>query len=245
MGNCLVTKLKGTVDNNNLHYLGELRVKCLEHENPNAITTFISVSGTDVSLKLLSGTYTDKTHIPSGSTGIFTPIYNVTAITQNSQSQCRIETPPHEVLKWSLTSIKEVYFAGTFDFAEVSKEDVYPSVTNMFIRSNVIFDIDNVNASAFPNINSIRFYNGRCVGNVVGLAEFPNLTSFATGDGVSHTITGFVEDLAEALVAKGRTGQFSISKKFARRNGSTTTQGWHIIIDSSYSEGYTIEEGVI
>lgn len=245
MENCLVTKLKGTVDNNNLHYLGELRVKCLEHENPNGGTTFISVSGTDVSLKLLSGTYTDKVHIPSGSTGIFTPIYNVTEITQNSQSQCRIETPPHEVLKWSLTSIKEVYFAGTFDFAEVSKEDVYPSVTYIFIRTNVIFDIDKVNVSAFPNLVSIRFYNGQCIGNVVGLAEFPNLISFATGGGVNYTVTGVVEDLAEALVAKGRTGQFDLSKIFARRNGSKTTQGWHIIIDSSYSEGYTIEERAI
>jgi hypothetical protein len=66
MGNCLVTKLKGTVDNDNLMKLGELPIKFNQVAQPSAATNAITIravySGDEgLTCRVKDGYFTDST----------------------------------------------------------------------------------------------------------------------------------------------------------------------------------------
>lgn len=80
MGNCLVTKLKGVVDNDNLEKLNAIVVHCLPVESPSVTTMIMKVSGA-TSAKIISGDalahFTDEngvanygTEVINGQTGM-------------------------------------------------------------------------------------------------------------------------------------------------------------------------------
>lgn len=87
MGNCLVTKLKGVVDNDNLEKLNAIVVHCLPVESPSMTTMVMKVSGA-TSAKIISGDalahFTDEngvanygTEVINGQTGMSGGIFFV------------------------------------------------------------------------------------------------------------------------------------------------------------------------
>ena len=62
MGNCLVTKLKGSVANNDILKLGEIRIKLKKVESQTAESQVISISGDNSTATIIGdGYFTDKT----------------------------------------------------------------------------------------------------------------------------------------------------------------------------------------
>lgn len=92
MGNCLVTKLKGTVDNNNLSKLGEIKIHFNQVATPTVDTNGIKLSSTyqALSLRLNNGYFTNSTFTQNLGNTALIPAWTTNKIIYVANVDCNL-----------------------------------------------------------------------------------------------------------------------------------------------------------
>ena len=226
MSECLVTKLKGIVDNDNLPIYGAIKVKVGNGEFDfgvcNKAGTTISWNNVIDQITLSNGTViTSPYTFPVGSenamtrfvgtltretTFVITNKYNITRIYDNT---------PNVV--WP--SLEELKYADIREFRN---------------RYGVITDTDNKSISElitmFPNITALDFAGFKITGNISSLAVWQNLTEFSSVDHLANVaFEGNIESLA-SLISLGGSG----ANDFRTPNVTGTLEG---LVEGQVSNG--------
>lgn len=220
MNKCLVTTLKGVVNDNNLRKLGEFRFTKRAGIAATADSCFVSVSSIeDSTVEILndgqfcqSGSGIPDTAagkiktFPAGSTYSFwvTP-GSIVSI----RSKYTITRLAHAYADFDLselnymTELKELIcqFSGglTGDIAELTKL----SKLNYLALPQATKLTGNISAlSSMTNLTYIALNYSRLSGDIASLGTLTNLDTLSLGDSV---ITGNIEDLVSAQISAGRT----------------------------------------
>lgn len=156
MKKCLVTKLNGSVDNNELLRIGEMRMKILKVQNPTDHTQGFSLGfNKSVTLEILSdGYFTDKTLTENKGKRITLDV-GTSSIWVNGNNDVEIAI----LDKYSLTKIISYYQN------EIS--DIY--------GKNIKFDISDLQYS--NALTDIELYDAPISGNISKLKTLTALTS--------------------------------------------------------------------
>lgn len=240
--NCLVKKLKGSVDNNNIPYLGGLIIVSLDSESPTQVSQWCVVEGDNITATPLVGSMQDSTHIAPGSEILYRSIYNVRSITfATTGSNCRVKTPFKD-FKYAenLVTLQASFLDDNID--ELANMSVKTNLEKMYCRA--ITKVKTSTLMLFPNLKEINFPNISTVtGSLSDLISLLSLQVIALGSAYSGTLTGTIEDLAEGQVNNGRTtGTITIyGSNLNRRDASLySNNGYVITFDDSVSGGYSI-----
>lgn len=161
MGNCLVTKLKGTVNNPNLDYLNYVKVAgtlTTGYTNANPALTLNSGEGTKV--KVLSGDVT----LTSGGTNI--------TINGTAGTDFVLLIP-----RFTTTSIIFLNVRITWDFNDI--KNIY-GLTSMQKGGNTAckftnFTVDNL--KEMKSLTELAIFEGGITADIARFAEIPALTS--------------------------------------------------------------------
>lgn len=219
MGNCLVTKLRGNVSNDNLPSLGSFIFDA--YAGNNSCTIGIVGLSESTTVKILgNGVFTDtnsKTKtvtFPSDGTEV--------EMSFTLAEDCKIE-----IMNISYDKKINFIYNGNYDISNAVKfrpfqkiyksggsavfnlDDIeYPStITQLFcMDSKVIGDL-----SKFQGINISTYFsvwNNNITGDIINLANMVSTQTIQCG---YSSIYGIVEDLLLALKNNGKTGTFSFS----------------------------------
>lgn len=222
--NCLVTKLKGTIDNDALMKLGELRFNVTQVSSPN--TTNLTLMVVNYSTVEPEGvTYDTSTYIVSNTNGklSFFPKYQITVIRNSNLDKfnMRIQNTPDDIFNNCL-SLREIKanFSETLDITDFYKYSC-PALEELIMEKG---DVKG-NISGLANHTAFTYLGFNYCTNITGeITSLANLTELTTLYLTSTQVSGELADLATAQVTNGRTsGILSIYV-----NAIITSNGVHL-----------------
>lgn len=251
MENCNVKQLKKVVSNGNLKYPGELRYQVgslPSGKNQNVYTnvTFNVVSGKTLTYKAIIGSWTDSSHLGLNSVGIIQNVYDLVEVS-DSGSKCGVYIiSPMSAFKFAdnIISIQCHTDMSIDDFAD---KNVKSNVGSFAFRGNPTGSVESL--KDYTNLDYFMTTSSQIIGNIA--VAFGKMTKLATLNiNASGRLSGFVDDMLNAMVSNGRTsGTMSLST-MRPRNADTpgsmlsktvkfgssmvnptteeTTQGWQI-----------------
>ena len=173
MGKCLVTKLNGTVNNQSLLRIGELRFEVRKVSSPNQYSQgFMFNVNKETTLEIIGdGYFTDKTLVENkGKTMTLSPSYDVYVYVSNGDFQLAI------LNKYSLVRVN--------DYGEWGNGAQQTGFINKTL------DLDNL--KTLTALTSLNLYNTQVSGNVGDLKTSTALTSLNLS---STQVSGNVGDL--------------------------------------------------
>ena len=197
MGNCLVTKLKGTVDNDNLYKLGEIRVHV---HNTNS---------SDMALEIVVGSADKKAGVTVESTGNITRLSSQEGNTQVAYAlgvgtyDVRI-TSKYNIIQFKAakaSNINQSFQVSADNYMVINTSDLsFSTVANIW---NVFLsgDVANINKDKTTKLRNIQFGTGWAMdtsffmsGDIANFAGV-GLLSINLQDGAQN-LTGSIESLA-------------------------------------------------
>ena len=194
MGNCLVTKLKGIVQNSNLLRVGEMRICVHRIDNPSSETQRINLNFTeDVKLEIIGdGYFTDNTLVSNLGKSLISKA-NVETLVYVSNGDFEIAI----LNKYALTKIN----------AKTSKKAAMKDIADLKYSSSLNYlAINSVeNAGYFSDIKSLTklsyldISNANINGNLSDLKLLTHLTYLIIGN-TSNKTTGNVSSLKNMTV---------------------------------------------
>lgn len=189
MGNCLVTKLKGTVLNSDLLRVGELRICVHKIDNPRDETQRINLIFTeDTKLEIVGdGYFTDATLINNlGKT--LTAKANVETLVYVSNGEFEIAI----LNKYALTKI------NTRTNKKTAIKDIADLKYSSSLNYLAINSVENIgyfsDIKSLTTLNYLSVSNANINGNLSDLESLANLTYLIIGN-TSNKITGNVRSL--------------------------------------------------
>ena len=222
MEKCLLTKLEGVADNDNLHVLGAIDLQVVELSTPTNSTQYILATGGTIEVPsehpisgalLDNGTYkatiADKYHLTQLSIDAAAHFKNeglealqyCTGLTLLGYRRDKNKVGDIAYLS-NLTLLEKLYLQGTNISGDIANLANMTSLIELTMSNceNVSGDI-----SAFANMRDLTFLlcNGTSIsGNIESLGNLTSVTEF-----VLHktNVTGTVEGFVEGQVAAGRT----------------------------------------
>ena len=173
MGNCLVTKLKGSVSNNELLRLGEMRMRIAKVENPTDATQGFRMDVyKPVTLKIIGdGYFTDKTLVENKGKTITLNIGSNSVWVSNNDIKIAI------LDKYSMVSISNVYIGQTSA----------PYGRNRYL------DLSDLKYSAA--FNFLNLNNSQVTGDIANLKNLTALTSLKVFN-TQIPLTGNIGDIS-------------------------------------------------
>lgn len=219
MENCLVTKLKGTVDNNNLKKLGVLTIKYSNYSSFDANVNFaIQTVGTGVTVKAVDSYFVNSSGVNIGDT------LNISSNTDSYVLPAPVGSGTIEIHnKYNLKSLKvtdtkfdaintseidylvnvetiRVRLVGSLEYAKMLSQI---SIFEQKIFNNVFGDISNF--AGHTHLTELNLSNQRDVdGNILSVGECIALTKLSIGGTIVYgTIESFVQAQRVARVAAG------------------------------------------
>lgn len=241
MGNCLLTQLKGNVNNPLLEKFGVLKLEVKSVVETSAYYNLLVLSATEpTTIKVVGGG--DNDGISETSTGISSPVKEITfsgqknIYTTNGNYTLEIKD------KYKLTKIN-VNGAG-YSSCNIILSDLewLKSLTNLKVinqtSSGKLSDL-----SKLEELTDLDVSSSKITGNISDIANLIKLEDFR----VSYSnIKGDIDDFATKMVTAGRTtGTLTIyCNIYITWNGVEQTQGkkLYITFNSSAPNGYTISE---
>lgn len=208
MENCLITKLKGSVNNTDLSFLGAIKIETRKNADKNGI---IRMSNS-VNWKLIKA---DGTILTEGN-GNFSytsfPDEDATYYLLNARYCGTIEFS-FDNTGISVIKINSEELKFTEPVKIWSGNTIYGSAENL-LNSNIISIIDAIPSTLtidledekwqnVPLLKTISIKESRYSGNILRLSNATSLEAFDTGSG--NGLTGSIEELAAAQVTNGRT----------------------------------------
>ena len=191
MENCLVLKCKGTVENDSLLKVGELRIKQNKIDSPTSLTQAIIVNGSNIDAEIIGdGYFTDKAltaNLGKSITNIKSPIYI-------SNSDCEISIKN----KYNITALafRESYITQWVDInrhvnnKKIDLESLKYSHNIMSITVNA--DVDISALSNLTTLTSLIIQNKQVTGDISALANMTNMSHLL----LDTNITGDISSLA-------------------------------------------------
>ena len=180
--NCLITKLKASVNNPNLPYYGELKLSFFKQSE-------IWVAGsTSISVKDLSGDFV----IPAGESEV-----SGTSVTLTVGEE-------HTVLiksKYEVTALQGIY---TYNLLNITDINTMPKLIHIYAR--ITGDLSNLKEN--DNILSFKTTQDGLEGDIVNFAKFPGITTLEISGCTG--IHGTLESLFAAFPA-AKTGTVTIN----------------------------------
>lgn len=191
MGNCLVTKLKGTVINSNLLRVGEIRIRVHRIDNPNSETQRINLNFTeDVKLEIIGdGYFTNNTLVSNLGKSLIAKA-NVETLVYFSNGDFEIAI----LNKYALKKID----------ARTNKKTVIKNIADLKHSSNLtylgIISVENVgyfsDIKSLTNLGFLAVSYANISGNLSDLKSLTNLTYLIIGN-TSNKITGNISSLKD------------------------------------------------
>lgn len=189
MGNCLVTKLKGTVLNSDLLRIGEMRICVHRIDNPNGVTQRINLNFTeDVKLEIIGDGYFTNATLVSNLGKSLTAKANTESLVYVSNGDFEIAI----LNKYALTKIN----------TRTNKKTAIKNIADLKYSSNLnhlaINSVENV--GSFSDIKSLAtlgylaISNANINGNLSDLESLTNLSYLIIGN-TSNKSTGDVRSL--------------------------------------------------
>lgn len=193
---CLVTKLKGIVDDNSLAKLGVITLELIEGEYYNSLS-----SNGNSELSVVSGSVAMKNYNTSA------PIY-LPAKLSNSGEFVRITVTGGAVVeisnKYDVTSLNALSrIMKPIDIGELAYMYSLTSL-NEGVRSRELAGVvgDLVGIIPFKNLERVKWNNESCVGNISNLGYLPKLNYFEC---YGSRVSGSFEGLVNVARSQGRT----------------------------------------
>lgn len=264
MGNCLVTKLKGSVQNSDLDVLGLIKVHYKASTTPNTNNRFLGIGllqGTPGKVTIVGGNFvqSDLTTVIGTEINFDTSVGNTYQELYISNNECDIYIPKygiyflqmcndHYVSQDTLPTIKDwswLKYGGTFigTFYGLCEEHLDLSVFSRHNPSSICTrTLCSGHLSDLANCTNLVYLmlmnsNDTYDGNISDLGTLIKLEMLILN---GTKITGTVEALADAQIAAGRTTR-SISFNFGNTQ-NITYQGKTIVSGTlTFSGGsYTV-----
>ena len=189
MGNCLVTKLKGTVQNSNLLRVGELRICVHKIDNPNGETQRINLNFTeDVKLEIIGDGYFTNATLVSNLGKSLTAKANIETLAYVSNGDFEIAI----LNKYALTKI------NTRTNKKTAIKDIADLKYSSSLNHLAINSVENVGyLSDIKSLTSLYYLavsNANIKGSLSDLESLTNLGYIIVGD-TSNKLTGNVSSL--------------------------------------------------
>ena len=188
MENCLVLKCKGTVENDSLLKVGELRIKQNKIDSPTSLTQAIIVNGSNIDAEIIGdGYFTDKAltaNLGKSITNIKSPIYI-------SNSDCEISIKN----KYNITALafRESYITQWIEGSnqvynkKINLESLKYSYNITGITVNADTDISVL--SNLTALTSLIIQNKQVTGDISVLANMTNMGYLILGTNITGDIS--------------------------------------------------------
>ena len=220
MGKCLVTKLNGSISNNKLLRLGEMRVHFAKSESPTASTqgkTFAFVK--DAELEIIGDAYfTDKTlsenkgkkiTVPANSeAGFFVSNNDCDIAILDKYSLSKIHSWAANIASYSANvsfTIDDLKYSNTLTSINMDNANVtgdIASLKNLTALEKVAMKAKNITGDIanLKNLTSLKMISLRNSAAITGdIANLKNLTSLTTLDLASNSVTGDIANLKNLI----------------------------------------------
>lgn len=227
MGNCLVTKLKAVVDNDNLVPLGALKFLVVSQGSPSQITQLFAILGGEVQVPE-SYPMTDSTHIANGNYSIIVDDkYDVTSIkcgdsaalvggidtlksvtsltylaymndTENAALKARKFGDIASLA--NLTGLTRIQMPHTSVSGDIASLSVLTSLTYINL-GNTLVKGDIANLASLTALTSISLSVTKVSGNIAALAVLTLCNTFSIS---ATNIGGSIEEFVSASIESGK-----------------------------------------
>lgn len=189
MGNCLVTKLKGTVLNSNLLRIGEMRICVHKIDNPNGETQRINLNFTeDVKLEIIGDGYFTNATLVSNLGKSLTAKANTESLVYVSNGDFEIAI----LNKYALTKI------NTRTNKKTAIKDIADLKYSSSLNHLAINSVENVgyfsDIKPLTSLYYLALSNANIKGSLSDLESLTNLGYIIVGD-TSNKLTGNVSSL--------------------------------------------------
>lgn len=189
MGNCLVTKLKGTVQNSNLLRVGEMRLCVHRIDNPNGETQRINLNFTeDVKLEIIGDGYFTNATLVSNLGKSLTAKANTESLVYVSNGDFEIAI----LNKYALTKI------NTRTNKKTAIKDIADLKYSSSLNHLAINSVENVgyfsDIKPLTSLYYLSVSNANIKGSLSDLESLTNLGYIIVGD-TSNKLTGNVSSL--------------------------------------------------
>lgn len=194
MGNCLVTKLKGTVQNSNLLRVGEMRICVHRIDNPSSETQRINLNFTeDVKLEIIGdGYFTNNTLVSNLGKSLIAKA-NVETLVYFSNGDFEIAI----LNKYALTKI------NTRTNKKIAIKDIADLKYSSSLSHLATNSVENVgyfsDIKSLTNLSYLSVSNANISGNLSDLKSLTNLTYLIIGN-TSNKTTGNVSSLKDMTI---------------------------------------------
>lgn len=189
MGNCLVTKLKGTVQNSNLLRVGEIRICVHKIDNPNGETQRINLNFTeDVKLEIIGDGYFTNATLVSNLGKSLTAKAKTESLVYVSNGDFEIAI----LNKYALTKIN----------TRTSKKTAIKDIIDLKYSSSLSYlatnSVENIgylsDIKSLTTLTYLAVSNANINGNLSDLESLTNLSYLIIGN-TSNKLTGNVSSL--------------------------------------------------
>lgn len=182
MENCLVTKLKGSVDNYDLSFFDSVSLRYVQIENPSALSQYLSISAKNgpVIVEALDGGFFTNTYGGESIGSTFTVYSGSSGYLYVSNNTCRIIL--HNKQNISIIGTGSMELCKDFDYA------------NRLESMSGVFDFSN--KKTLEAIKSVTLRSGS-IGNLKNIPQLENLINLDLGLVIGNgTFSGSLEDLS-------------------------------------------------
>lgn len=240
MGNCLVTKLKGSVQNSDLDVLGLIKVHYKASATPNTKNRFLGIGllqgtpgkvtivggnfvqsdlttviGTEVTFNTSVGNSYQELYISNNECDIYIPKYGIYFLQMCNDNYVTQDTMP-TIKDWSWLKYGATFIGNFYGLCDehldlsVLSRHNPASICTRTLCSGHLSDLANCTNLVFLQL---MYSNNTFDGNIAALGNLVHMVFAILYGNISGTIEGF----AEAQIAAGRTtGSVNIS--FYTRN---------------------------
>ena len=186
--NCLVTKLKGVVDNPNIPILGELRIEFLAVESPTKYSQEVTLEFTEnTEVHVLNGTFVDENLVDTGDTSKTVKTQNILYVS-NGSTLCISNKYAIKVLNIYGDDNRNKFF----NLSDLSYSTALTTLDVM--NTSVVGDLSDI--ENLVNVRSLNISRSSITGNISSLRKFANLLYFLC---YYTNISGDVESLAKGI----------------------------------------------
>lgn len=189
MGNCLVTKLKGTVQNSDLLRVGELRICVHKIDNPSSETQRINMNFTeDVKLEIIGdGYFTNNTLVSNLGKSL--------TVKANTESLVYVSNGDFEIAILNKYALNKI---NTRTNKKTAIKDIADLKYSSSLNYLAINSVENVgyfsDIKSLTTLGYLSVSNANINGNLSDLESLTNLTYLIIGN-TSNKITGNVRSL--------------------------------------------------
>lgn len=234
MSDCLVTKLRASVNDDNLEKLGVITIKRVTTANHNADTALIStnMSVAGVKFKIIGDGYFERT---IGGTSLgkeYTAGVGGDAFYSSNGDYTIEVTSKYDAVLTQLGSgnqcnVKQLYYSPSYGIRGVGYNgkisDLNPNNVTLFSAWNVLGNYDDV--LKLINLSELYLPGRNIGGDIEGLSAMLSLQIIHFGYGM----TGSIEDLVRAYRGNGKTSGSITTRYLNDGNGSVTFNGVRIV----------------